>query len=477
LLPGCARNITISPTDISISKPNSFNIKVGYVISQSELNKEVITPAGGGDKVKYKPYQALATGLNLALKQIFLDAVRLDSISQISNYSDIALLFDPTIIKTDSSSSSYMFWPPENFTLQLDCYIYDRKKNQLQKIESIGYGSSSKSDWFGHFDKFGIAGQRAMRNAIEEMFAKFDYNIAANFTKGNSIAISKDYQEAQNLTARKYYSKSNVDKTSKKSHWAIVIGISKYQHYSKQGLANLIFADDDAKAFTRTLQSLGWNDSHIKLLLNEEATERNIKIALEAWLTKAGPNDQIVLFWAGHGFPDPEDPEKVYFACYDTDIKVPATGYRMDRVRTALKERKAKNVIVLADTCHAGKIITRGNRGVSILPNIEKMRREQNIPKGWIFMVGADTDRQAIEDTSWANGAFTHSLIKGLSGKADGFQSAGAKDGIVTMGELKDYMNTAMPDETQKVLGVAKRPIITTSTGDPDIWNLTLQVK
>jgi hypothetical protein len=85
-------------------------------------------------------------------------------------------------------------------------------------------------------------------------------------------------------------------------------------------------------------------------------------------------------------------------------------------------------------------------------------------------------ESKAHEHTSWTNGAFTHSLIKGLSGAADGFQSAGAKDGVVTMGELKDYMNISMPDETQRVLGVAKRPVITTSTGDPDIWNLTLQV-
>ena len=90
-------------------------------------------------------------------------------------------------------------------------------------------------------------------------------------------------------------------------------------------------------------------------------------------------------------------------------------------------------------------------------------------------MVGADTDRKAIEHTSWTNGAFTHSLLKGLNGKADGFQSAGPRDGTVTMGELKAYMNTSMPEETQKVLGVAKRPVITTSTGDPDIWELTLE--
>lgn len=260
-------------------------------------------------------------------------------------------------------------------------------------------------------------------------------------------------------------------------NWAVIIGISKYQYSGQDGLTNLIFADDDAKAFTRTLKNLGWSDSHVKLLINEEATQRNIMIALESWLTKAGPNDQIVLFWAGHGFPDPEDPEKVYFACYDTDINIPATGYRMDRVRSILEERKVKNVVVFADTCHAGKLITRGNRGVSIVPNIEKMRREQRIPKGWIFMVGADTDRQAIEHSSWSNGAFTHSLIKGLGGDADGFESAGPKDGLVTMGELKAYMNTSMPDETQRVLGVAKRPVIATSTGDPDIWNLTLQAK
>jgi hypothetical protein len=262
-------------------------------------------------------------------------------------------------------------------------------------------------------------------------------------------------------------------------NWAVIIGISKYKHSGQNGLANLIFADDDANVFARSLLNLGWNESHIKLLINEKATQRNIMIALKSWLTKAGPDDQVILFWAGHGYPDPEDPEKVYFATYDTDISIPVTGYRMDEVRRALEEIGAKNVVLLADTCHAGKLITRGddNRGISIVPNIKKMKREQNIPKGWVFMVGADTERQASEHTSWTNGAFTHSLIKGLSGEADGFQSAGAKDGIVTLGELKDYMNISMPDETQRVLGVAKRPVITTSTGDPDIWNLTLQAK
>ena len=108
--------------------------------------------------------------------------------------------------------------------------------------------------------------------------------------------------------------------------WALVIGLSEYANSGNHGLSNLAYADDDAKAFVHSLRQQGWSSSHIKLLTNEQATQRNIMIAMESWLTKAGRDDMIVLFWSGHGFPDPEDPEKVYFACYDTDIRIPATG-------------------------------------------------------------------------------------------------------------------------------------------------------
>lgn len=259
--------------------------------------------------------------------------------------------------------------------------------------------------------------------------------------------------------------------------WAVCVGISKYRFSSETDMTDLSFAADDASMFSRWLQQTGWRSSHVKCLIDKQATERNIKIALESWLSKANTDDLIVLYWAGHGFPDPEDPEKVYFACYDTDPDIPATGFRMDQVVRILKERNAKNVIVLADTCHAGKLVTRGERGLSVVPSVKRMQEQGEVPKGWIFMVSADTDRKAVEHSSWRNGAFTHCLLQGLGGKADGFQSVGAKDGIVTLGELRVYLTAAMPDETQKVLGVAKHPLITTSSGDPSIWNLTLQAE
>jgi len=257
--------------------------------------------------------------------------------------------------------------------------------------------------------------------------------------------------------------------------WAVVVGLSTFEHAGKGGLTDLVFAADDARSFAQSLLKQGWAKDHIAMALNEEATERNIRILLESWLTKAAQDDLIVLYWAGHGFPDPEDPEKVYLACHDTDVRIPATGFRMDRIISILRERNARNVIVIADTCHAGKLITRGERGLSVVPSVKRMRERDEVPKGWVFMVSAEADRQAIEHSSWRNGAFTHCLLQGLGGKADGYQSAGPRDGTVTLGELRAYLTTTMPEETQKVLGVAKRPLITTSTGDPNIWGLSLQ--
>ena len=256
--------------------------------------------------------------------------------------------------------------------------------------------------------------------------------------------------------------------------WAVVVGIGNYED---SRIPNLAFAPDDARMFAAWLRRSGWPEDHIRCLIDAEAKQRDVKIALESWLTKAKPNDLIVFYWSGHGFHDPEDPERVYFACHDTNIRIPATGFRMDQVIRILKERKAKNVVVLADTCHAGKLVTRGERGLSVVPALKRMEERNKVPKGWVFMVSAETDRKAVEDSSWRNGAFTHCLLEGLEGKADGFQSIGPKDSTVTLGELRAYLTSIMPDETQKVLGVAKHPLITTSTGDAAIWDLSLQGK
>ena len=264
------------------------------------------------------------------------------------------------------------------------------------------------------------------------------------------------------------------DNASPRRYYAFVLGVGKYQ---SDKLPTLPYADDDAVDFVSELKRGNWRESSIKTLVNEEATRSNIQAALEGWLTKADKNDLILLYWSGHGFSDPADPEKVYLACYDSDPRRPWTGYRMDKVINSLKEKGVRNVIVIADTCHAGKLITRGERGLSVTPYIYKIRNNQQIPKGWIYMVSADTDRKAVEDSRWRNGAFTYCLLRGMRGEADGFEGIGKKDNVVTLRELRAYLHSKMPEETQRILGVAKHPLITTNSSDPQIWQLSIARK
>lgn len=250
--------------------------------------------------------------------------------------------------------------------------------------------------------------------------------------------------------------------------WAVLVGISEYESPS---FSRLSYADADAEAFSEELRRLGWPRGQIKLLTNKEATKRNIGIALEGWLTLASTDDLILLFWAGHGYADPANARNVYFACHDTDLSSPPTGFRMDRVRNIIDERNARNVILVADTCHAGKIITRGDgRGAKLV--LDVMRKDGKVPKGWIFMVGASTAQESVEHPAWSNGAFTYSILQGLRGEADG--NGGLLDGRVTMGELKAYVLETMPDITRRVLGVAKHPFIISDVGDQAIWELSL---
>jgi hypothetical protein len=258
--------------------------------------------------------------------------------------------------------------------------------------------------------------------------------------------------------------------------WAVVVGISQYRFSGPGGFENLDFADNDAKDFYKKLLELGWEEDHISLLVDEQATKRGVEYALESWLRRSGRDDLVVVFWATHGWPDPEDSEKAYFATYDSRPSDLSSGLRMDRVRQSIQERRAKNVVFIADTCHSGKVIRSGDpRSMSVVPALEAMRKTKTIPRGWVFITSADSDRMAYEDKAWSNGALTQVLLEGLDGGADGYQSVGRQDGTVSLGELRAYISNRMAEESIRVLGARLEPLFYTTSGDPGIWEINLE--
>ena len=231
------------------------------------------------------------------------------------------------------------------------------------------------------------------------------------------------------------------DKAHSADKYAVIVGIARYAD-TAGGVTSLQFADRDAKDFQEFLLSPdggSFPKDHVRILLNEDATAQNVRSALFTFLTKAQPQDQVVLYVAGHGAPDPNDPRNLYLLTYDTKLDdMGGTAFPMWQLQDVFtRVLKAKRVITFADTCHSYGFS--GER---------RGKKSNNLVNQYVAKAANDSDRAVItasdisqlsyESDKWGggHGVFTFFLLKGLQGEAD-FN----KDGTVTAGELFAFIH------------------------------------
>ncbi len=146
-----------------------------------------------------------------------------------------------------------------------------------------------------------------------------------------------------------------------------------------------------------------------KILTNEEAVERNVRIQMNEFLDQASDDDLIVLFLAGHGVVD--DEQELFFMTHEGDLTKPYTGMSVNRFRDLLENRPLnQNALLLLDICHSGA----GDGRVVAEDAV------QNLTKGTGAVVFASSSGSELsfEDESFGggHGAFTAALLEGLRG-------------------------------------------------------------
>ena len=163
---GCAHQINITPplNTLDADGISKIDKNVGYYISPDDLSKEVITPGGGGDMVKYFPYKESEPALNKILSNIFAKVYPLATAddNQFILSNDISYVFIPKI-ETNSSSKSAFTWPPTNFTVSLDCKALDNSGSVIWQINVKGEGEAVFNE-FKH--DFPLAAKRAVKKAF-----------------------------------------------------------------------------------------------------------------------------------------------------------------------------------------------------------------------------------------------------------------------------------------------------------------------
>ena len=247
-----------------------------------------------------------------------------------------------------------------------------------------------------------------------------------------------------------FIKQAGVNPPSVRQKYALIIGISKYKNNSR-GVQNLDYADNDAKAIYEFLQQPtagGFARDNMLLLTNEQATLAHIRDALTNFISKAAVNDLLVIFFAGHGAPDPLAPQNLYLIAHDTSVEAMSqTALAMPELRRYIEQNiKSKRLILLLDACHSAGVSTEVTRDLA--NNLTNLYLEKLLyqDEGRAIITSSDINERSRESPKWGNGhgVFTYYVLEGLKGEAD---TNG--DRFVSVGELFRFVRYKVRSDTQ----------------------------
>lgn len=232
----------------------------------------------------------------------------------------------------------------------------------------------------------------------------------------------------------------------------ILVGIDEYTNPKY----NLNYAVADATAVSDLLQSKSesiYSNVYTYSLTNQDANRENILNVIDEVKTKSGPRDTFIFYYAGHGVVSedatfylvPTDVTQLYGA----DDALAANGIASETLFAASRDIPAQKQLFILDACQsAGALAGLGQRGAAEEKAIAQLARST----GTHWLTASGSQQFATEFADLGHGAFTYTLLNGLSGKAD------TGDGRVTVNELKAYLESTVPEVTAKYKGTAQYP-------------------
>jgi hypothetical protein len=256
-------------------------------------------------------------------------------------------------------------------------------------------------------------------NGYGTLFMEDGTHVNGFWKEGTYLGAKNPYAIAQEDVSSPKYRKTMPDLKV----WAVIIGVSAYNH-----MPVLRYPDDDAYrifAFLRSPEGGALPEEQIRILVDEDATKRNIKNTMEDIFGKAGPNDLVFFYFSGHGL-------KGSFLPIDFD-GVDNKLYH-DEVNDILARSPAKYKLVIADACHSGSLLAmRGDKEPSMLTTYYETLAKAKA--GSALLMSSKSEETSLESSGLRQGVFSHFLIRGLKGEADS-----SRDKIVSVQELFDYV-------------------------------------
>lgn len=304
-------------------------------------------------------------------------------------------------------------------------------------IEGVAIGAVASVDVAGTAAKLEpVDAAEALRLGVDGAATRFRAKVSLPLSR-DTVTVTAKSTSGETATA---LAAPRIDK-----RWAVVVGIGEYR---SDEITDLKYAGADAQTFYDFLRSPAagpFPEENILFLKDGAASAQALREALFVFLQKADWDDLVVIYFAGHGAPDPSRPDNLYLLPTDADpAQLASTAFPMWDVKTALRRQiSAERVVVIADACHSAGTA----EGAAATANpINGSFADLFTPSRRLTLTAADANELSYEDARWGggHGVFTHNLIAALqgAGDADG-------NGIVTFTEAADFVTRQVAGETR----------------------------
>lgn len=226
--------------------------------------------------------------------------------------------------------------------------------------------------------------------------------------------------------------------------FALVISNEDYKNVEK-----VPFALNDGRSFVRyCTRVLGLPDDNIIHISNATGNEMIDAIARVKDLESAYEGMRLIVYYSGHGLPDPSTGE-AYLMPVDASPRSIQTGYKLSRFYKELGENRPASITVFIDACFSGakkdgQIMDVAARGVII------KAREETPANNMVVFSACTGNETAYPYSNQKHGLFTYFLLKKLQ----------EDKGKTTYKKLADYIATNVKQNSLRLNGKLQTPTI-----------------
>lgn len=237
--------------------------------------------------------------------------------------------------------------------------------------------------------------------------------------------------------------------------YAIIIAVEEYQD---RKISSVKYAENDAHGFSAAIEQHGFLKSNIILLTNEKATKTRIESTIRTTLKLLGKDDQLFVFYAGHGF---SDAGKNFITCNDTVYTdLSSTSISLQSIFSEVRKSKSQRVIFFLDSCHSGLEIDESMRGLLSEMTDEEFENFCNESKYHAVFASCEHDESSFSSSMLNHGIWTYHIIEALNGNN---KRALERKVYLTTSSLQNFLSKEVPITLQNTFTIRK-------TQTPRLW-------